>query len=106
MSDDSSDPRSDLEKGLARETTVSVRSQTGESNETRIEIPQPSRLDGKAQDPNLVTWDGPDDPENPFNWKPYKKARQLVFMAFNTFLTYGILDFICLELYAKPSGLD
>lgn len=53
--------------GLGRETTVSVRSQTEESEKTGIEIPQPSRLDGNAQDPNLVTWDGPDDPENPFN---------------------------------------
>jgi hypothetical protein len=71
MSDDSSLPQSDLEKGLVRETTVSVKSQTDESNKTRTEIPQLSRLDGKAQDPNLVTWDGPDDPENPFNWKTY-----------------------------------
>ncbi|CZR67551.1 probable fluconazole resistance protein [Phialocephala subalpina] len=27
----------------------------------------------KATDPNLVEWDGPDDPENPMNFKPSRK---------------------------------
>jgi hypothetical protein len=89
MSEDSSFPRSDLEKGLGNETAISVTSHGEESQKTEAGIPQPSRPDGDAKDPNLVTWDGPDDPENPFNWKTYKKGRQLVFMAFNTFLTYG-----------------
>ncbi|OJJ61030.1 hypothetical protein ASPSYDRAFT_148123 [Aspergillus sydowii CBS 593.65] len=35
----------------------------------------------------LVDFDGPDDPENPFNWPTWKKMRQLVLMAFNTFIT-------------------
>lgn len=34
-----------------------------------------------------VDWDGPDDQENPFNWPRWKKMRQLVLMAFNTFIT-------------------
>ena len=41
----------------------------------------------ESQDPNLVDFDGPDDQENPFNWPKWKKARQLVLMAFNTFIT-------------------
>ncbi|GLA74680.1 hypothetical protein AtubIFM55763_005926 [Aspergillus tubingensis] len=36
---------------------------------------------------NVVDYDGPDDPENPFNWPRWKKGRQLVLMAFNTFIT-------------------
>ncbi len=36
---------------------------------------------------NTVDWDGADDPENPLNWPTSAKALQLVFMAFNTFLT-------------------
>ncbi|KAJ5675971.1 MFS general substrate transporter [Penicillium macrosclerotiorum] len=36
---------------------------------------------------NVVDYDGPDDPENPFNWPTRKKARQLGLMAFNTFIT-------------------
>lgn len=42
----------------------------------------------KEANPDLVDWDGPDDPENPFNWPSYKKWRQLMFMSVNTFLTY------------------
>ncbi|KAL3469747.1 major facilitator superfamily domain-containing protein [Aspergillus californicus] len=34
-----------------------------------------------------IDWDGPDDPENPFNWTTAKKMRQLVFVAANTFIT-------------------
>lgn len=42
---------------------------------------------------NIVDYDGPDDPENPFNWPRWKKGRQLVLMAFNTFITYVLLLF-------------
>ncbi|KAF7589918.1 hypothetical protein BBP40_003536 [Aspergillus hancockii] len=41
----------------------------------------------KPDTSSLVDWDGPDDPENPFNWSTSKKAVQLVFMAFNTFVS-------------------
>ena len=41
----------------------------------------------EIKDPNLVDYDGPDDTENPFNWPTWKKGRQLVLMAFNTFIT-------------------
>ncbi|CAG8288246.1 unnamed protein product [Penicillium salamii] len=41
----------------------------------------------ETKDPNLVDYDGPDDTENPFNWPTWKKGRQLVLMAFNTFIT-------------------
>lgn len=33
-----------------------------------------------GQDPNLVDWDGPDDPTNPMNW-PYSKRLGHVVMA-------------------------
>ncbi|KAJ5552202.1 major facilitator superfamily domain-containing protein [Penicillium frequentans] len=58
------------------------------SAKTDIEAP-PVKLvvTEKDRDPDLVDWDGPDDPENPFNWPSYKKWRQLIFMAINTFLT-------------------
>ena len=29
---------------------------------------------GDEEDPNLVDWYGPDDPANPKNWRPAKKA--------------------------------
>lgn len=51
---------------------------------------------------NVVDYDGPDDPENPFNWPRWKKGRQLVLMAFNTFITYvSLLLCFCLS-YPLP----
>ncbi|KAE8151697.1 major facilitator superfamily domain-containing protein [Aspergillus avenaceus] len=43
--------------------------------------------DISKEDPYLVTWDGPGDVNSPFNWPMKKKVRQLVLMAFNTFIT-------------------
>ncbi|KAL3707061.1 hypothetical protein TMatcc_008074 [Talaromyces marneffei ATCC 18224] len=38
-------------------------------------------------DLNLVDWDGPDDPENPFNWPASRKAMMTTSIALITFLT-------------------
>ncbi|KAK2745569.1 hypothetical protein FQN57_003694 [Myotisia sp. PD_48] len=38
-------------------------------------------------DPNIVSWDGPDDPEHPHNWKRSKKVGVCISIAFITFLT-------------------
>lgn len=40
-----------------------------------------------TDDPNLVFWDGPDDPENPMNWSPKLKTINVVFVSTWTFLT-------------------
>ncbi|ESZ93783.1 hypothetical protein SBOR_5839 [Sclerotinia borealis F-4128] len=47
-----------------------------------------SRLEREKeeQDPNLVTWDGPDDPENPMNWPAKKKWMVTVMFGFMTFV--------------------
>lgn len=39
----------------------------------------------KKKDPNLVEWDGPNDPENPMNWPVSKKWRVTVSLGFMTF---------------------
>ncbi|KZT19721.1 MFS general substrate transporter [Neolentinus lepideus HHB14362 ss-1] len=54
----------------------------------------------KGWDPNLVTWYGPDDPENPRNWSSAKKAfvtSQLCLLTFSVYIgssiyTAGIVD--------------
>ncbi|KAF7193801.1 Citrinin biosynthesis cluster MFS transporter mrr1 [Pseudocercospora fuligena] len=38
------------------------------------------------QDPNVVGWDGPDDPKNPMNWSPYRKWAIAVNMGLMTFV--------------------
>lgn len=37
------------------------------------------------KDPNLIEWDGPDDPENPMNWAPRKKWIVTVMLGMMTF---------------------
>lgn len=46
-----------------------------EKEETDVESAQSENHSPKApdKDPNLVDWDGPDDPENPQNWSLRKK---------------------------------
>ncbi|KAJ5314042.1 uncharacterized protein N7443_000926 [Penicillium atrosanguineum] len=41
----------------------------------------------EARDPNIVDWDGPDDPENPLNWTAKKKVTATVSIALITLLT-------------------
>lgn len=44
--------------------------------------------DTKAEDdPNIVNWDGPDDPENPMNWSSNKKATAIGIISFITLLS-------------------
>ncbi|KAL2398925.1 MFS-type transporter penM [Exophiala dermatitidis] len=38
-------------------------------------------------DPNVVDWDGPDDPENPLNWTPRRKWFNILLLAVMTTLT-------------------
>ncbi|GFF26954.1 uncharacterized transporter C1529.01 [Aspergillus udagawae] len=49
--------------------------------------PSEDQHDLLQKDPNLVSWDGNDDTNNPFNWPVKKKALQVVLMAVNTFIT-------------------
>lgn len=39
-------------------------------------------------DPNVVNWDGPDDPENPLNWPSKRKWTNIGLLALITTLTF------------------
>ncbi|KAH7149750.1 major facilitator superfamily domain-containing protein [Dactylonectria estremocensis] len=39
------------------------------------------------RDPNIVDWDGPDDPDNPQNWSSGKKVMTVAFVSSVTFVT-------------------
>lgn len=43
-----------------------------------------------TRDPNIVDFDGPDDPENPLNWTKKKKVTATVSIALITLLTYAL----------------
>ena len=57
------------EKGLSHEHIADV--EQGIAPDTNITA-LPDRNTQDDRDPNIVDWDGPDDPENPLNW-PFKK---------------------------------
>ncbi|KAJ4300682.1 hypothetical protein N0V90_002770 [Kalmusia sp. IMI 367209] len=61
----------DIEKGEIAES-VSSEEEAVENNE---------------DDPNVVFWDGPDDPQNPMNWKYTKKWGTVILISAITFLT-------------------
>lgn len=46
---------------------------------------QPGQLKAEQKDPNLVEWDGPDDPGNPMNWPRSKKWLNTMMLASVTF---------------------
>lgn len=57
---------------------------------------QPSTRDGAAPgekgqeedgDPNIVSWDGPDDPTNPMNWTMRKKWSNIAVLSILTIIT-------------------
>ena len=58
-----------------------------QSHKNDVEASSGLARDTPTPDSFIVDWDGPDDPHNPFNWTNFKKYRQLVGMAVNTFLT-------------------
>lgn len=39
------------------------------------------------EDPNIVSWDGPDDPANPLNWPESRKWGSVAIVAIITFIT-------------------
>lgn len=48
-------------------------------------VPQPQPE--KVKDPNVVDFDGPDDPENPMNWSTLKKTAAIALVAVMTLLS-------------------
>jgi hypothetical protein len=42
---------------------------------------------GSTTDPNIVDWDGPDDPENPMNWPTSKKIANIGLVSLITLLS-------------------
>ncbi|EMC91426.1 hypothetical protein BAUCODRAFT_327165 [Baudoinia panamericana UAMH 10762] len=49
--------------------------------------PHMTEAEQEEQDPNIVDWDGPDDPANPQNWSPRKKWSNIAVLSILTLLT-------------------
>jgi hypothetical protein len=75
----------DFEKDLEKEGAS--------REESALTTPIPSVLEDsngdteEQDDPNIVFWDGPDDPENPMNWPSSRKWAAISMVSVVTFLT-------------------
>ncbi|KAL9005767.1 MAG: hypothetical protein Q9188_001479 [Gyalolechia gomerana] len=70
------------------EEAVEVRNEV--ANVRDLEAPlekKPSAKTAKAKDLNLVTWDGPDDPENPKNWSNKRRWAATIVVSSFTFIS-------------------
>ncbi|KAL9025106.1 MAG: hypothetical protein Q9196_006016, partial [Gyalolechia fulgens] len=70
------------------EETVEVRN--GVANVRDLEAPLEKKLSvksAKAKDRNLVTWDGPEDPESPKNWSIKRKWAATIVVSSFTFIS-------------------
>lgn len=52
-----------------------------------VENGGPVQADGAGDEPNIVWWDGDDDPENPYNWPTWRKVVNCCIISFLTFVT-------------------
>jgi hypothetical protein len=76
------DSNDDLEKDIEKEAGEVV-SQRESSDISAYD----ERLTNSPDDPNLVGWDGEDDPQNPLNWSPLAKWGSVAVVSGVTFLT-------------------
>jgi hypothetical protein len=51
---------------------------------------KPDETQTEPRDPNLVDWDGPDDPQNPMNWTLKRKMIITSCISIITLLTYVV----------------
>lgn len=58
-----------------------------EPDEKQLSPTQTTSLEKHVLDPNLVGWDGDDDPKKPQNWSTKKKWQSAGLIAAMTFLT-------------------
>ncbi|KAK4546145.1 hypothetical protein LTR36_002282 [Oleoguttula mirabilis] len=79
------DDRLDKEASIDPEKNV--------SSNASIELGDPEKgpptttVEQEVHDPNVVDWDGPDDPANPLNWSPGKKWANIGVLSLLTLLT-------------------
>lgn len=72
----------DVEKGIESHAHST---HTGDA--TLSEEPSNDAVEEEESDPNIVDWDGPDDPENPQNWKASKKWGIIAALGLVTLIT-------------------
>ena len=73
----------DIEKALEINNSTDLEANVSRSSNTSDA--QQKREDETA-DPNVVDWDGPDDPQNPLNWPTWKIKTHIFLVSAITFI--------------------
>ncbi|KAF5015496.1 hypothetical protein F66182_13157, partial [Fusarium sp. NRRL 66182] len=63
----------DEKAAVGKNDLAGGKASTGEMTSADEEKNRPANGDNAVSDPNIVDWDGPDDPTNPRNWSRSKK---------------------------------
>lgn len=81
---------SDLEKGAPEVSdfeAATIVADAGDSEPAAQGGPSGEKDHSGEVDPNVVSWDGPDDPENPMNWTDRKKWSNIAVLSILTIIT-------------------
>lgn len=72
-----------------RESEIARQSTRGSNAGAPEDVEKSAAVEDGAEveDENIVWWDGPDDPENPFNWPTSKKVMTCMLVSLFTFVT-------------------
>lgn len=76
----------DPEKAIESSTSSTRSGERTLSNSSQTEQPQPT-------DPDIVDWDGPDDPKNPLNWPAKKKWTMILHLSYLTIISPAASSF-------------
>lgn len=82
---DEDEKHSDVTNG-DKDLEASSNDRRNEDVEKQQQNQQQSDNKEEERDPNVVDWDGPDDPQNPMNWSSYRKWGIAVSMGLMTFV--------------------
>ena len=80
----SKDSHAEFEKDQERSSTSSVNEPERDLEKNGVKATEQEQ---EPQDPNIVDWDGPDDPANPVNWSLTKKWSNIAVLSAMTLLT-------------------
>lgn len=86
------DAHSDRSSPAAEKGQIAERHSTTEGNvsgeTSHPTMEQKLSPAGAAADPNLVGWDGPDDPANPRNWTKRRKMLNVALLSLSVLYSY------------------
>lgn len=83
------DETSAIEGSVTNSSAEATQYQDVERNAVDTVLYEKQEMEATVRDPDIVDWDGPDDPENPLNWSGRKKVVATATISLITLLTYA-----------------